>query len=185
MGLTVGGVASGNSTMTAIGLTMVAIPALISGGMAIAAGIGDAALTGIVGGVTFGAGIGSGLFASAEYQEAFTGNNWMLDAGMSEGWYNGLMLATASLATLGTFASSFAYSFNINSIQKIGKIDDYFGIKFTQKAPSGKLRVKTLSIHPAHNGHPIHWQLNNINPYTGGIGKKIRWDLLLRRLTGR
>ena len=67
MGLTVG-VASGNSTMTAIGLTMVAIPALISGGMAIAAGIGGAALTGIVGGVTFGAGIGSGLFASAEYQ---------------------------------------------------------------------------------------------------------------------
>lgn len=68
--------------------------------------------------------------------------------------------------------------------QKRGKVDDYFGIKFTQKEPSGNLRVKTLGLHPAHNGHPIHWQLNNINPLTGGIGKKIRWDLLLRRLIG-
>ena len=185
MGLTIGGVASDNNIMTAIGLTMIAVPALISGGMAIAAGVGGATLTGIVGGVTVLAGLGTGLFASAEYQEAFTGNNWILNTGMSEGWYNGLMLATASLATLGTFASSFSYSFNINSIQKIGKVDDYFGIKFTQKAPSGNLRVKTLGLHPAHNGHPIHWQLNNINPVTGGIGKKIRWDLLLRRLIGR
>mgnify|MGYP002519757729 CR=1 FL=1 len=63
-------------------------------------------ITGIVGGVTTLAGIGSGLFASAEYQEAFTGNNWMLDAGMSEGWYNGLLLMTAVIATLGTFARS-------------------------------------------------------------------------------
>ena len=182
MGLTIGGVASGNNTLTAIGLTMVAAPALISGGMAISlltpVGLG-------VGLTSTLAGVGTGLFASAEYQEAFTGNNWMLDAGMSEEWYNGLMLATASLATLGTFASSFTYSFNINSIQKIGKVDNYYGIKFTQKAPSGNLRVKTLGIHPAHNGHPIHWQLNNINPVTGGIGKKIRWDLLLRRLIGK
>lgn len=112
-----------------------------------------------------------------------TGNNWIIDTtGISEGWYNGLLLGTASLTTLGTVASSFAYSFNINSIQKVGKVDDYFGIKFTQKAPSGNLRVKTLGLHPAHNGHPIHWQLNNINPLTGGIGKKIRRDLLLRRL---
>ncbi len=41
------------------------------------------------------------MFASAEYQESFTGNNWMLDAGMSEDWYNGLMIATAGLATFG------------------------------------------------------------------------------------
>ena len=42
LGLTIGGVASDNNTLTAIGLTMVAVPALISGGMAIAAGIGGA-----------------------------------------------------------------------------------------------------------------------------------------------
>ena len=35
MGLTIGGVASDNNIMTAIGLTMIAVPALISGGMAI------------------------------------------------------------------------------------------------------------------------------------------------------
>ncbi len=183
MGLTIGGVASDNNTMTAIGLTMVAIPALISGGLAAFATTGTLATW--VGAGTMVAGVGTGLFASAEYQEAFTGNNWIIDTtGMSEEWYNGLLLGTASLATLGTVASSFAYSFNINSIQKVGKVDDYFGIKFTQKAPSGNLRVKTLGLHPAHNGHPIHWQLNNINPLTGGIGKKIRWDLLLRRLIG-
>ena len=183
LGLTIAGVASDNNLLTAIGLTMVAIPALISGGLAAFATTGALA-TGIGIG-TMVAGAGTALFASAEYQEAFSGNNWMLDAGMSEDWYNGLMLTTASLATLGTFASSFAYSFNINSIQKMGKIDNYYGIKFTQKAPSGNLRVKTLCIHPAHNSHPIHWQLNNINPRTGRIGQRIRWDLLLRRVIGK
>ena len=104
MGLTIGGVASDNNAMTAVGLTMVAIPALISGGMAIAAGIGGATYLGIVGSVTAMAGLGSGLFASAEYQEAITGNNWILNAGMSEDWYNGLMLTTAAIATLGTIS---------------------------------------------------------------------------------
>ena len=103
MGLTIGGVASDNNLMTAIGLTMVAVPALISGGMAIAC-VG-AWGTMAIGGVTSVAGIGTGVFATAEYQEVFTGNNWMLDTGMSEEWYNGLMLATASIATAGTFAS--------------------------------------------------------------------------------
>jgi len=106
MGLTIGGVASGNNTLTAIGLTMVAIPALISGGMAIVAGVGGATYLGIIGGGTVVAGLGTGLFASAEYQQAFTGNNWMLDAGMSEGWYNGLMITVAALATMGTVSCS-------------------------------------------------------------------------------
>ena len=130
IGLTIGGVASDNNVMTAIGLSMVAVPALISGGIAIATGIGGATLTGVVGGVTVTAGLGTGLFATAEYQQTFTGNNWMLDAGMNEGWYNGLMLTTASLATIGTFASSFCSSFNIKSIQSIGKVDNYYGVKF-------------------------------------------------------
>ena len=141
MELTIDGVASDNNTMTAIGLTMVAIPALISRGMAAFATTGTLATW--IGAGTMVAGVGTGLFASAEYQEAFTGNNWIIDStGMSEEWYNGLLLGTASLATLGTVASCFAYSFNINSIQKVGKVDDYFGIKFTQKEPSGNLRVK-------------------------------------------
>ena len=81
MGLTIGGVASDNNVMTAIGLTMVAVPALISGVGALFSG---ATYLSIIGGVTTVAGIGTGVFATAEYQEAFTGNNWMLDAGMSE-----------------------------------------------------------------------------------------------------
>ena len=104
MGLTIGGVASDNNTMTAIGLTMVAVPALISGGMALAClgAWGTMAL----GGVTCLAGVGSGLFASAEYQEAFTGDNWMSGT-LGEDWYNGLMLATAAIATIGTATSMF------------------------------------------------------------------------------
>ena len=184
LGLTIGGVATGNNTLTAVGLTMVAIPALISGGMAIAAGIGGATLTGIVGGVTTVAGIGSGLFASAEYQEAFTGNNWMLDAGMSESWYNGLMLTTAAIATLGTFASSFCYNFNIKSIDKIGKLipsnhpnEGYWGIRF--KNARGALRSLELQNHVPHG---LHFQLNSWNPMHMSV-KTIRiWTWFLTRM---
>ena len=123
MGLTIGGVASDNNVMTAIGLTMVAVPALISGVGALFSG---ATYLSIIGGVTTVAGIGTGVFATAEYQEAFTGNNWMLDAGMSEEWYNGLMLATAAIATAGTIATGVLTSVGsaatpdqmINSISK-------------------------------------------------------------------
>ena len=184
IGLTIGGVASGNNTLTAVGLTMVAIPALISGGMAIVAGIGGATLTGIVGGVTVAAGIGSGLFASAEYQEAFTGNNWMLDAGMSESWYNGLMLTTATIATLGTFASSFCYNFNIKSIGKIGKLtpsnhpnEGYWGIRF--KNARGALRSLELQNHVPHG---LHFQLNSWNPMHMSVKTIRRWTWFLTRM---
>ena len=184
LGLTIGGVATGNNTLTAVGLTMVAIPALISGGMAIAAGIGGATLTGIVGGVTTVAGIGSGLFASAEYQEAFTGNNWMLDAGMSESWYNGLMLTTAAIATLGTFASSFCYNFNIKSIDKIGKLipsnhpnEGYWGIRF--KNARGALRSLELQNHVPHG---LHFQLNSWNPMHMSVKTIRRWTWFLTRM---
>ena len=104
LGLIIGGVASDNNTITAIGLTMVAIPALISGGMGLACFGAWGTMT--VGGVTTGAGLFTGLFASAEYQEAFTGGNWIKDTtGMSEGLYNGLMLSIAAVATAGTIAS--------------------------------------------------------------------------------
>ena len=184
IGLTIGGVASGNNTLTAVGLTMVAIPALISGGMAIAAGIGGATLTGIVGGVTAVAGIGSCLFASAEYQEAFTGNNWMLDAGMSESWYNGLMLTTAAIATLGTFASLFCYNFNIKSIGKIGQLtpsnhpnEGYWGIRF--KNARGALRSLELQNHVPHG---LHFQLNSWNPMHMSVKTIRRWTWFLTRM---
>ena len=162
LGLTIGGVASGNNTLTAIGLTMITIPALISGGMAVVAGIGGATLTGIVGGVTTIAGVGSGLFASAEYQEAFTGNNWMLDAGMSESFYNGLMLSIATVATFGTITSGIAYSFQMRDFLQIGRIrgvnakHGYFGIRYIDM----ENKLRSLEIHPPHNNHGVHLQLN-------------------------
>lgn len=93
--------------------------------MSVVAGIGGATLTGIIGGVTTIAGVGTGLFASAEYQEAFTGRNWMLNAGMSEGLYNGLMLATAFIATAGTVASMAG----VTRYQNFGKSNWYGGWK--------------------------------------------------------
>ncbi|WP_051457529.1 RHS repeat-associated core domain-containing protein [Acholeplasma granularum] len=183
LGLTIGGVATDNNTMTAIGLTMVAIPALVSGGLALFGTTG--ALAHLIGGVTMVAGAGTGAFASAEWQQTFTGDNWMLDAGMSEGLYNTLMITTATIATLGTAASSFAYSFNINSIQKVGKLGDYNGMRFTQKAPSGNLRYKSIEFHTPHNGHGYHWQQNTFNGLIGKrTGSTIRWTWWLKRIIG-
>ena len=183
MGLTIGGVVSDNNVLTAVGLTMVAAPALISGGMAISlltpVGLG-------VGITTSAAGIGTGLFASAEYQEAFTGNNWMLDVGMSEGWYNGLMLTTASLATLGTLASSVAYSFNMNTITEFWKIkgSKYPGIKFTQRRYGNDV-YRSLELHygHTHGGYKLHWQLNKWSK--SGIksrGGTAWWNMWLKRI---
>ena len=178
MGLTIGGVVSDNNVLTAVGLTMVAAPALISGGMAISlltpVGLG-------VGITTSAAGIGTGLFASAEYQEAFTGNNWMLDVGMSEGWYNGLMLTTASLATLGTLASSVAYSFKMDTIIQIGKIknpkhdETFYGIKFKEKGISNKSRSLEFHYGHSHKGHKLHWQLNTWSKAGNSFQRGTAW----------
>lgn len=178
------GVATDNNLVTAIGLTAVAVPALITGAMAFSlltpVGIG-------IGITTIATGSGTALFASAEYQEAFTDNNWLLDAGMSEDMYNILMLTTAAIATLGTVASSVAYSFNINTITEIGKIkgSNYKGIKFTQ-IRNGKPVYKSLEFHHghAHGGHKLHWQLNKWSK-TGikSRGGTAWWTIWLKRIS--
>lgn len=172
LGLTIGGVATDNNTMTAIGLTMVAIPSLVSGGLALFGTTG--ALAHVIGGVTMVAGAGTGVFASAEWQQTFTAHNWMLDAGMSEELYNTLMITTATIATIGTVASNFAYSFNINFIQRVGSLDGtkYKGIRFTQRTNNGGIRTRTLEFHSPHNGHGYHWQLN-------------KWDGIIRKGVAR
>lgn len=182
------GVATSNNLVTAIGLSAVAVPALISGGIALVGGItAGATFTAAVGGVTAIAGIGTGLFASAEYQETFTGNNWILSSGMREGLYNSLMLATASVATIGTIISAVGYSFSIKSIQGFGRYGKYGkpgypGMKFTNAA--GKTHVLTFQTHSHVVGKNIsqwHWQLQKWNPYTrqaaGELGKWLWWDL--------
>ena len=177
------GVAIDNNLITAIGLTAVAAPALISGGLAFSlltpVGIG-------IGATTIVAGAGTALFASAEYQEAFTDNNWMLNAGMSEDVYNTLMLTTASIAALGTAASSVAYSFNINTITEIGKIrgSDFKGIKFTQ-IKNGKKVYRSLEFHHGHShkGNKLHWQLNKWSPAGNSLrGGTAWWTIWLKRI---
>ena len=183
------GVATDNNIVTAIGLTMVAVPALISGGMALVGGItAGATLTAIIGGATVLAGIGTSLFASAEYQEAFTGNNWILETtGMSEGLYNGLMIAIAAIATAGTVISSFMHAFDIKWIQQSGRFGKYGqkgyrGIKFT--TGNGKTRDLTFHNHSHIYGKSIsqwHWQLQKWNPKVmeaaGTVGRWIWWNL--------
>ena len=160
MGLTIGGVASDNNPMTAIGLTMVAIPAMISGVGALFSG---ATYLSIIGGVTAGTGLFTGLFASAEYLEAFIGKNWIINTtGMSEEWYNGLMLATATIATAGTIASSV-----LTSIGNVSKPDQM--INSISKNPNRwKLvkEVKEAATGRKYRGGTSYYR-NYINKWTG------------------
>ena len=168
MGLTIGGVVGDNNLITAIGLTMVAVLALISGVGAIFSG---ATYLSIIGGVTAVAGVGTGMFATAEYQEAFTGNNWMLDAGMSEEWYNGLMLATAAIATAGTVATGILTS--VGNAATPNQMMNSFN-----KHPNRWKTVKEL-VEPGRGANKggISTYTNYINKWTGsklGIHKIIR-----------
>ena len=134
MGLTIGGVASDNNILTAVGLGMVGFTALVSGCIAIAGAI----LTSVIGGITATAGLGLLGFMSAEIQETTGNGNWIIDTtGMSDGLYNTLLLlllllllSMAVIATLGTAASSVSSAFNIKSINGFGKYGDYYGMRF-------------------------------------------------------
>ena len=186
-GLVIGGVASDNNTLTAIGLGMVGIAALVSGGIAIAGAIASGAtLAGIVGGVTAVAGAGSLTFMSAEIQEATENGNWIMDTtGMSEGLYNGLLLSTAAVATAGTVASSVAHAFDVKSIKGAGKYGKYYGMRF--QAGTGKTRVLSFHTHGHKVKHGIksifewHWQLQKWNPQrtktAGTIYSWLWWSL--------
>ena len=162
------GVGTNNNIVTAIGLTMVAVPALISGVVALVSG---ATYLSLVGGATALAGVGSGIFALAEYQEAFTGNNWMLDAGMSENWYNGLMITIAALATAGTMATGVLTSIG-NAVTPNQMMNSF------QNNPNRWKTVKEL-IEQSRGGNKggISTYSNYINKWTGsklGIHKIIR-----------
>ena len=177
LGLTIGGVASDNNTLTAIGLGMVGIVAIVSGGIAFAGAIATGAtLTGIIGGVTATAGLGSLGFMSAEIQEATGNGNWIMDiTGMSDGLYNTLLLSTATIATLGTVASSISNAFNIKSINGFGKYGDYYGMRFQTGA--GKTRV--LSFH--NHGHKVAKGIKSIGEWHCQLKK---WDSLSKKTTG-
>ena len=187
MGLTIGGVATDNNTLTAVGLGMVGVASLVSGGIALAGAFSTGAtLTSIIGGVTATAGLGALGFMSAEIQEATGNGNWIMDStGMGDGLYNTLLLSTAVIATLGTASSSVSSAFNIKSINRVGKYGDYYGMRFQTGA--GKTRVLSFHTH----GHKVakgiksigewHWQLQKWNPMgnktAGTITRWLWWSL--------
>ena len=78
----------------------------------------------VLGGIGVIAGIGLTLFGSAELQEGVSGENWIKDAGMSDGLYNGLYLASSISSFIVTI-------FGINYMQ-------YANIKSTSYPRSGK-----------------------------------------------
>jgi len=85
---------------------------------------------------------------------------------MSVGLYNTLMIASSTIASIGTVASSIAYKYQLNTVTQKGKIDGkmvsgkkvegYNGIRFNSK--TGK--YYSIEIHPNHNDHGIHLQWN-------------------------
>ena len=180
MGLTIGGVASDNNILTAVGLGMVGFTALVSVCIAIAGAI----LTSVIGGITATAGLGSLGFMSAEIQETTGNGNLIIDTtGMSDGLYNTLLLlllSMAVIATLGTAASSVSSAFNIKSINGFGKYGDYYGMRF--QTGTGKTRVLSFHTH----GHKVAkgiksigewlWQLQKCNTNSNRTSETIaKW----------
>ena len=169
-GLIIGGLVSwglselfGEHLVTGTGLAITGGSAVVSGIMAmtLATPVGW-----IVGGITAVAGLCTLAFATAELQQHFTGDNWMLDGGMSQGAYYTLMTISSITASVGTAASSVAYHYKINTVTQKGRIngkmvsgadiDGYPGLRFSSK--TGK--VYSLEFHPKHNGHGVHIQWN-------------------------
>ena len=153
----------GEHLVTGAGLALTGGSAIISGIMAmtLATPVGL-----IVGGITAAAGVFTLVFASAELQQHFTGDNWMLDVGMSESAYYTLMAISSITASIGTAASSITYHYKIDSVIQKGRINGkmksgkdiagYKGLRFSSK--TGK--VYSLEFHPNHNNHGVHIQLN-------------------------
>ena len=142
----------------------------ISGGSALISGIMAMSLLTpigwIVGGLTVLAGIATIAFSTAELQQHFTGDNWILNSGINEGVYYTLMTVSTIVANIGTIASSITFHYKLNSLIQKGRIGGkmvsgkeiagYPGLRFSSK--TGK--VYSFELHPNHNGHGIHLQWN-------------------------
>ena len=107
MGLTIGGVASENTILTATGLGLTGVAFIGVGVLALVGAFSTGAIaTGVVGGITTLAGLGTLGFMSAEIQEVTGSGNWIMEStGMNDRFYNGLLLGISSIATLGSIAS--------------------------------------------------------------------------------
>ena len=59
---------------------------------------------------------------------------------------------------------------SITKIEKVGKIgkNGYPGVKYSyNKGPNRNRAIRSIELHPNHNGHGIHLQGNKWNPITG------------------
>uniref|UniRef100_UPI0036706B46 RHS repeat-associated core domain-containing protein n=1 Tax=Anoxybacteroides rupiense TaxID=311460 RepID=UPI0036706B46 len=57
-------------------------------------------------------------------------------------------------------------------IIKIGKIEEYYGVKW--RSPKGKgYTYKSFEFHTPHNNHGYHWQLNRWNYFKGKFSRNI------------
>ena len=68
--------------------------------------------------------------------------------------------------------------------EKIGRLGEkkYFGIKWSYKKGSGRA-IRSIEVHPPHNDHGYHLQINKWNPVTNKHTPKKRIELFkwLRR----
>ena len=87
--------------------------------------------------------------------------------------------ATKSLISYGAGTLVGKATKSLTKIEKIGKLgnEGYLGIKYSYNKGAGRA-VRSIEIHPRHNGHGIHLQGNKWNPKTGTrSGTFFRWTL--------
>jgi hypothetical protein len=161
---------------------------LITGGSAVITGLMAISLLTpvgwVVGGVTLAAGLATLVFSGAEFQEHFTGENYIKDK-IGNGWYNMGLIISSTVATLGSIASGITYNYKLDKLTQTGRIDGksifgkdldgYPGLRFSSK--DGK--VYSFEFHPNHNNHGVHIQWNqwmkNYPKYPGEFVLKPVW----------
>ncbi len=96
--------------------------------------------------------------------DALDGNiNSVVDAVKSFAWGAAKAAASYGVGRLIGKATN-----SLTKIQKIGKMgnDGYPGVKYSYNKGTNRV-VRSIELHPSHNGHGIHLQGNKWNPRTG------------------
>ena len=121
-------------------------------------------------------GVITGEFAYATYSCQFNNKK-------DEIMFDLSMILVAGATTVGTLISCITYQFDIDIVKRVGKLDDYYGVEYTMKPNAdGHYSQRTVALHSSHNGHPWHWQINKINPWTGRRSPHLRWNIFFKNL---
>lgn len=130
MGLTIGGVASDNRVLKSIGLSMVAIPALISGGIAVAAGVAGATALGVIGGTSGLAGfVGNNLGINSNYYPANDGFTSISRVVLNSGDYLQRIGGEEGTYVSSFFTDPFSLSLSYDKLSQINDISVYEVLK--------------------------------------------------------